>query len=421
MKAFLVPVPVFDKTMAVNSYSFMYKSADSLIIGDQGSGMLDGTVNPKLLEILDEIGIDTFTLGNPSFLSISHIALLGDFYETFKGPKDHLIITLDGSAITPESIYLERIALFKSSGLKFAYKLTQFIPNHDPLFALMDYILVDQTTTNKKEAMAVIARNSHAIPVACNVNNYNVFDLAKAIGYSLFEGRFYRTSLTVGQAKDVSPMKIFAIQLLNAVREDNFELDEVARIVEKDIALSVSLLKHINSQRLSQKINNIQHAAAMIGQKEIRKWVSTTASTQLGADKPTEINKVSLVRAKFAEKLAPMFELAMHTDSLFLMGLFSVIDVMLDLSIDEALSMVSVADNIKDALVKNSGPFYPVYEFIQFYEAADWTSVSRFLILYRINPEQIYNAYIDTIRWYKDLVTAIDAMESEETEESENA
>ncbi|MCL1996920.1 MAG: HDOD domain-containing protein [Defluviitaleaceae bacterium] len=407
MKVFLVPVPVFDKTMAVDSYCFMFKSSDNLIIGDQGSGVLDGAVNPKLLEILDEIGIDTFTLGEPGFLSISNVALLGDFYQRFENLREHLVITLD-QFVTPDPIYIDRINLIKDLGFKFAFNLPQNFKNYDPIFQLMDYILVDQTTTNKKEAMALLEEYPNAISVACNVNSYNVFELAKATGYKLFEGRFYRIPLTVGRSQDVSPLKIFAIQLLNAVREDNFELDEVARIVEKDIVLSVSLLRHINSQRFANKINNIQHAAAMIGQKEIRKWVSTTASVQLGADKPSEINKVSLIRAKFAENLAPMFELAVHADSLFLMGLFSVIDAMLDLSIDEALSMVAVADNIREALVKNAGPFYPVYEFIQFYEAADWASVSRFLILYEIDAEQIYTAYIDTMRWYKSLVVAIE-------------
>lgn len=410
MKAFLVPVPVFDKTMAVDYYNFMFKTGDNLIIGDQSSGMLDGAVNSKLLEIINEIGIDTFTLGKPGFLSITNIALLGDFREYFKTPNGSLIITLDES-VTPEAIYIDKIKEYRNLGVKFAYKLPQTFANYGPLFELMDYILVDQTRVNKKEAMALLSEHPHAISVAYNVNSYNAFDLAKATGYKFFEGRFYRTPLTIGKQQDVSPLKIFAIQLLNAVREDNFELDEVAGIVEKDIVLSVSLLKHINSQRFASKIKTIQHAAAMIGQKEIRKWVSTTASVQLGADKPSEINKVSLMRAKFAENLAPLFEMGMHSDGLFLMGLFSIIDVMLDLTIDEALSMVSVADNIKDALVKHSGPFYTVYEFIQFYEAADWTSVSRFLILYNIEVEQIYHAYIDAIKWYKDLMTSIQSVE----------
>ena len=288
------------------------------------------------------------------------------------------------------------------------------------MFELANYIVVNQVSANKKKASEVIKRHRHLIPVATNVNSYNAFNLAKLTGYRLFEGRFYRVPLTAGKKQEVSPMKALAVQLLNAVRDDNFELDEVSKIVEKDVALSVSLLRRINSQNFATEIKTIQHAAAMLGQKELRKWVSSTASARLGSDKPTEVNKVSLLRAKFAENLAGLFGLAMQADSLFLMGLFSILDVMLDVSIEEALTMVSVSDNIRKALVKHSGPFYPILEFIQYYEAADWTSVARYIILHNIEADKVYTSYIETIKWYSDLMHAIESAD-EEQEEGEAA
>lgn len=406
MKLFVVPVPIFDNNMAIDSYHLMFKSGDNLIIGDQSPTMLDGIINPKLLEIIDDLGIETLTLGKPIFLPISNITLLGDFHKHFKSQPSSIVLNIDAS-VTGTKVYLEKLELCKSLGYKLAFKLPLHFEDNSSLLSLMDYIVVDQSTANKKEAIALLSKYSSCIAVASSVTTYNIFNLAKATGYDLFEGRFYRVPITAGKIQQVSPLKVLSVQLLNAVREDNFELDEISKIVEKDVALTVLLLKHINSQRFATKIKTIQHAAAMLGQKELRKWVSTAASAQLASDKPSEISKVSLIRAKFGENLAPHFGMKLEADALFLMGLFSVIDVMLDLSIDEALTMVSVSDNIKDALVKHTGSYYPIYEFIQFYEAADWTSVSRFLILYGIAVEDIYEAYIDSVKWYKDLITSI--------------
>lgn len=415
MKLFVVPVPVFDKDMAVDSYHLMFESGESLIIASQGSTRADGAVSPKLLSLLNQIGIEAFTMGKPLFIPFSNLTLIGNFEHTLELPPESVIINLDYS-ITPESIYLDRIKGAKSQGYRFCFRLPQEFKGYEPVLKLMDFIMVDQNLVNKKAAINVILEYPDAIPIASSVNTYNMLNLSKASGYKKFEGRFYRIPITVGKKVDVNPLKILCIQLLNIVRDDNFDLDEVARVIEKDIALSVSLLRAINSQKFAQKIKTIQHAAAMLGQKEIKKWVSTSAASMLAADKPSEINKLSLTRAKFAENLAPYFEQAINADSLFLMGLFSVLDVVLDTGIDEALSMVSVADTIKDALVRHTGQFYPVYEFILYYEAADWSSVSRFLILNNIKVEDIHEAYIQTLLWYRDLINSINANETEEGE-----
>lgn len=413
MKIFVVPVPVFDSNLKVHSYKFMTKNADDLIIGGQSHRRLDGAVNPKLLETITSIGLDTFTMGKPLFIELNAISLLGDFQNTLKEEPEKIRILLD-ETVTADQIYIDKIKKLRENGHKIAIDLPKTVAGYEPIIELCDYILVSQVMANH-EANRLIRRYPEKRFIASNINTYNMFDIAKGTGYNRFEGSFYRTPLTLGaDTKNVSPMKIVTVQLLNAVSADDFELDEIAKIVEKDVALSISLLRKINSQTSGAKIKTIQHAAAMLGQEEVRKWVSTAAAAQLGSDKPTEINRVSLVRAKFCENLAPLFEQERGKESLFLMGLFSLIDSMLDMSMEVALEAVGVSDYIKDALVNSKGEFFPIYEFIQFYEAADWTNVSRFLILYKIQPEQLYEAYIGALQWYKNMIESVEAEEAEE-------
>lgn len=402
MKIFVVPVPIFNSDLKVYSYKFMSKDADNLIIGEQTHTGLDGAVNPKLLETISTIGLDTLTMGKPLFVSFNAISILGDFQKSLNIDPSKIIITLD-ETVTPEEVYVKRVNQIKEKGYKVAVELPVNVSNHIPLIKICDYILVSRFMANH-EANRIIRNYPEKRFVASNVDTYSLFDIAKGTGYNRFEGLFYRTPVTVGKdSKNISPMKIVTIELLNIVQNDDFELEDIAHLVEKDVALSVSMLKHINAQNAGGKIKTIQHATAMLGQTQIKKWVSTAAATSLGSDKSTEINRASLIRAKFCENLSPFFKQESNKESLFLMGLFSLLDTMLDLTMEFALDAVGVSDLIKDALVHGKGVFYPVYRFLQLYEAADWTNVSRYLIIHNIQPEDVYHSYIGALKWYRDL------------------
>lgn len=405
MKLFVIPVPLFDKDIAVNSYYFRYLKGENLLLFNQAPYHLGGGINSELIEILNDIGLESFTNGKPIFVPITNLHLISDMYKISKTPPQNVILRINYT-VTAETIYIERIKLLKSLGYRFALNLPNDFELYHPIIELMDYIIVNQVASNKKNALNLLSQYPKHISVASHINTNNMFNLAKATGYDLFEGSFYRVPLTVGE-NSLSPLKISSIKLLNVVKDLNFDIDEVSKIVEQDTSLAISLLKLVNLHYLSkgQQIKTISQAAAMLGQTELRKWVSAAASTALSADKPNEINKLSLIRAKFAEELAPLFGLKDDSESLFLMGLFSVLDVVLDKSIGEALDIVSVSDNIKNALVQNAGPYYPIYEFMLFYEMAEWTSVSRIIILNNIEVESIFKAYITTLTWYRDLIS----------------
>ena len=141
----------------------------------------------------------------------------------------------------------------------------------------------------------------------------------------------------------------------------------------------------------------------MLGQKELRKWITTAITKELCADKPNEVSRLSLLRAKFAEELAPLFEMAVQSQELFLMGLFSIINLILEKPMDEALDLMNVSKNIRSALVDHDGPYYKVLTFMEAYEAGNWQEVSRVMVVDNIAMEDVYKAYIDTLEWYRDL------------------
>ncbi len=185
------------------------------------------------------------------------------------------------------------------------------------------------------------------------------------------------------------------------VNDADFDLTKAADIIGRDTALVISLLKMVNRMSVNSEITSIRHAAAMLGQRELKKWINTAVANKLYADKPNEVTRLSLLRAKFAENLAPAFEMSMNTSELFLMGLFSVLDLILNQTMEDALKMVKVSKEISDALIDHKGVLAPVLEFITQYERANWQEVFRLMIINNMEMDQVFDAYIQSLQWYR--------------------
>jgi EAL and modified HD-GYP domain-containing signal transduction protein len=150
----------------------------------------------------------------------------------------------------------------------------------------------------------------------------------------------------------------------------------------------------------------------MLGQKEVRKWITTAVSSEMSVDRPSEIARISLLRAKFAENMAKAFELASQIENLFLMGLFSVLDVMLEMPMEDALKYVFVPEKIREALLGGKGQYGDLHSLMMNYDTGDWYEVSRLALLKGIDVSVIGRAYSDALYWLRDFLQEADEGEA---------
>lgn len=399
-------IPLFDENMTVRAYSlFTQKKNYFLSPSLLGSGYNDGAACVDGLEVIQSMGIDTLSADKEVFVSLNNVSVFSDIDIQCDAPHERLVLLLDNT-IPPEEMYVKRLQELKSMGYKLAVRKLP-VQNYEPyreILNLTDYILLDQKKINMSKAKVYFSKVYPQIKLcAGNIETMEIFqELTKEGGYTLFEGAFFRVPLNKGQ-NEVAPLKVNYIQLLNLVNNNDFDLTSAADIIGRDTALVISLLRMVNTRAINSEITSIRHAAAMLGQKELKKWINTAVANQLYADKPNEITRLSLLRAKFAENLAPVFDLASHSAELFLMGLFSVLDVILEKPMEEALEIVKVSKEISDALIAGTGTFAPVLEFMSQYENANWQEVSRIMIVDNMDMEKIYNSYIEALQWYRDF------------------
>lgn len=400
-------VPLFDENMAVKAYS-IFSQKDNYFLNPMllGTGQNDGTAMVEGLELIETMGIETVSEDKEIFVPLGSISVFSDVESQCSAPHHRIVFLIDNT-IPPIPTYIERLRELKEKGYKLAVRklAVSDFGNYAEIMKLTDYVFLNNKRIAIEKARLYFGKLYPQIKLCAGaIDTMETFEKLKGSGgYQLYEGEFYRVPVTKGE-QTVAPLKVNYIELLNVVNNDDFDLLEAANVIGRDTALTISLLQMVNRMTINSGITTIRHAAAMLGQKELKKWINTAVANELYADKPSEITRLSLLRAKFAEGLAGLFGLRDKAEELFLMGLFSVLDVVLEKTMEEALEIVMVGDTIRNALLYGKGPYAPVYEFMKQYETANWQEVSRQLLLGDIGMESVHDAYVDALKWYKQLV-----------------
>lgn len=371
-----------------------------------GSRQFDGAAYVDGLELIQELGTTTLSGGKPIFVSLNNISIFSSLESECKN-TNHAPILLIDQTFPPVSMYTDRIRELREFGYHFAIRNlpVHCYEDYAPILSQMDYILIDCQKIDAVKASFYFRKLYPDICIcASNIPDTETFGkLSPAETISLFEGTFFRMPVTRGEHK-VSPLKINYISLLNLIEEDDFDLTKAADIINQDTALIISLLRLANTRSFNSEITSVRVAVSMLGQKDLTRWIQTTVIEKLCSDKPNELMRLSLLRAKFAENLAPVFGMAMRSQELFLTGLFSILDIILDCSMEEALSMVRVSGKIRAALLEHTGSLAEVLHFIVKYESAEWQEVSRQLVLKNIEIPDVSHAWVSSLQWYAKLI-----------------
>lgn len=400
-------IPLFNDKMAVSAYSlFTQKKNPFLDPATLGTGQFDG-VSIDGLEVLSSVGIGTISDDCDIFVPVTPVSIFSDIASQCNMPHKRIVLLID-SHVEPKEMFVSRMKELRGQGYRFAMRkleVSQFEPYREVL-SLVDFVLLDHKRIDITKAKVYFSKIYPNVKLcAINIDTMDIYDeLVASGGYKLFEGKFFRVPINRGE-HEVSTLKVNYIQLLNMVNSPEFALEKASAVIGRDTALIIKLLKFVNTMSRNSEITSIQHAAAMLGERELKKWITAAVASELYTDKPNEVTRLSLLRARFAELLAPVFEQAGHASELFLMGLFSVLDVILDEPMEQALETVKVSPDISKALISHEGPYADIYDFMLRYENADWHEISRRIIVEKLDQNRIYEAYTGALSWYRDMMS----------------
>ena len=406
MKTLVVAIPLFNSKMAVEAYRLNSRDGQKLRgMMDDYLSVSDAVLTPGL-DLVKTIGVEPLAGACPLFIDINEYHLLMGIPLTLGIAPEKLVCVLPAS-IKPDDAVLAKCRELKDRG--YGVAVDGFLEGNtgNPLFELTDYIIVDTEhyKPDNKFKEVIKALSGLKRIVIANIPDMDTYNMLADIKNTLYSGQFYSQPITKG-VSEISPIKVNALTLLRKINEEDFDLSDIAVTVGRDPSLSISLLRFINTI-MPRKIDSIRNAVAILGQKEVKRWATAAISIQLAEDKPNEISKLSLIRARFAENLAGAFNMGIFSQSLFMMGLFSLLDVILEKPMEEAEKEVAFEERVRQALVNKTGDFYKVLEFIYAYEHASWDDVAIIMVQNELDIEAVTTAFIDALAWYKALLDII--------------
>jgi len=415
MKTLLVAVPFFDSEMSVEAYRLCSRGGQKLRgLMDDYIAPWDAVLSPGL-DLVKTLGVEPLSGAHPLYVDINEYNLLMGVPLTLGIQPERLVCVLPND-LRPDDAVLNRCRELKEQG--FGIAVDGFLEGHsgNPLFEFTDCVIVDTCDfpADARFINGIKGLSGVKQVVLAGISDMDKFNTLAGIHNTLYSGDFYNQPITKGKS-EISPVKINALTLLRQINEEDFDLSDIAGTIERDPSLSISLLRFINSV-IHHKIYSIRSAVAILGQKEVKRWATAALSIQLAEDRPSEITRLSLIRARFAENLAKAFEMGIFSSGLFLMGLFSLLDVILEKPMEAAVKEVAVDERVREALVDKAGDFYKVLEFMFAYEHANWDAVAIGMVQNDLDLEEIIDAFIEALVWYKTLLDAIGA-DDEEYEE----
>ncbi|MGE0684630.1 MAG: EAL and HDOD domain-containing protein, partial [Candidatus Binatia bacterium] len=191
------------------------------------------------------------------------------------------------------------------------------------------------------------------------------------------------------------------VNILRELQKADLDFRKLEELIKKELSLAYKLLRYINSAAfaLRQKIDSIQRALMLLGEREVRRWLSLLAMAGMGKDKPEELVIQAIIRAKFCELLAPKAGMGQRAQDFFFLGLFSLIDAILERPLADALTGMPLADDIKASLLGKENFCRDLYECVLAYEQGAWERLPSLVSRIGVDEKETPALYAEAVQW----------------------
>jgi len=310
--------------------------------------------------------------------------------------------------VTPEPMvsdeFLDACHAIRTSGYRLAVRLGFWSDKLGGLFDLADLFVLDLGRMRPLEMVTIHkALKPYETPcMAAHLDTWEDFNGASALGVDLFQGTFFgRPEVVKGKALQANALA--RLELMRILQNDNATFKDIAAVIAKDAFLSYRLLHFVNSPSLSvgREVTSIEHAVTLLGFGPFKQWALAAVVSSLDASPKGEmLAGLALQRGRFLSNLAEKASKAPYPGpKMFLLGLFSLLDAMLDQPMEEILESIPMDKSMKGGLCGRKSPALSWLHMLDNLDANNWKSVRTFLKAAGIEQAQAAKAYLDATRW----------------------
>lgn len=388
--AFVGRQPIYGQSIDVFAYELLFRNNEinraSFTDGDAATAQV-------MLNTFVEIGLDHIVDNHLAFINLTRDFVLGNYCVAL--PKDRVVLeVLENMGVDQELMD----ALQRLSKLGYRIALDDFVYHESlkPLVELADIIKVDVLELDR-DTVAQHVKILRQYPVkllAEKVETYEEFEICRDLGFDYFQGYFFCKPKVIS-VKPMPANRMAILALLTQLQNPTIEISQLERIIQEDLTLGSKVLRYINSAffEMPKQIDSIDQAVYMVGTDRLRTWASLLMLARI-EDKPVELLVTAIVRARMCEQLA----LAHHVrdvDQYFTVGLFSILDGLLDQPLEDIIPTLPLGSDMRQALIDRTGPLGMTLECVLAYERGDWDTV----LCQGVEVETVKAAYLEAISW----------------------
>src|SRR4051794_27223680 len=346
-KVFIARQPIFDRDLEVNGYELLFRGANEnvAIVSDH-----DEATSTVVINAFTEFGLDAVVGDRRAWINVSRDFLLQGFAKAL--PRGRVVLELLEDQLVDDAL-IEALEDHRVRGYQIAlddYAGDELLA---PALEHVDIVKVDVLGRDREAVerdLAGLARY-RVTPVAEKVETREDHEYCVALGFELFQGYFFCKPERM-EAASVAPNRLTMLQLVAALQDPKIEIRQLETLVTRDVALSYRLLRYINSAffGLRREVDSISRALMLLGTANVKRW-ATLSIFASAEEKPRELIETALVRARFCELVGEG-----NKDQLFTLGLFSVIDALMDAPMETVLTSMPFPDDMRAALIAGTGP-----------------------------------------------------------------
>jgi EAL and modified HD-GYP domain-containing signal transduction protein len=220
------------------------------------------------------------------------------------------------------------------------------------------------------------------------------------MGFDYFQGYFFARPVS-GSNKNLPTSKLTLVELIGASSSESFDFEGVNNVIERDVGLSYMLLRFINNPTINKryKITSLRHALNYMGEVEVKKFIALLALANLSDEKPAELLNLSLVRAKFCDLLGTEKNMGNNPPTAFLLGLFSMLDALLDQKMESLVEKLPLVNEVKEALCGGQNDLSVYLVLIKAFESGNWLKVIRISKILDVEQKLLHSLFNQAILW----------------------
>ena len=403
-EAFIGRQAILDQKKNVYAYEILFRSG----LKNAFDPSLDGNVATQsvMVNTMLDFGMKKLVSDKKAFINFTEKNLLNRAPQLL--PADSIVVEIL-ETVQPTPAILEAVQELKDEGYKIALDDFVLLPGYEPLIDMADIIKVDFRITEDPEERKRLREilPGHVRLLAEKIETEEEFHQALEYGYVLFQGYFFCKPVVLHKKK-LTSNALSQIRLLKEVNRQDFDFSAIINVISSDTNLVHKLLTYINSVGigLTYHISNLRQAAVLLGSGGMRRWVTLISLQTFSENKPPELFTISLLRAKFCELIAHEIKRPDLTpDTGFLLGMFSLLDVLLSQPMEEVLKEVGLSSELNAALLGEDNILRHVLDLVIAYEQGDWDKVIACCRRENIPVEHLQPCYDEVLKWYNTLQT----------------